>query len=89
MNDTRSGRQQLPPLVYDLACAYLALVFVIGAAANGSVTFIFIKSKKVKGNLQFFFHSPTRSLITSHDKNIYDVYLQLYLLTAKEFFYDF
>ena len=52
MNDTlrfsSHHHHQLPALVYDLACFYLGAVFVVGATANGSVTFIFIKSKKVR-----------------------------------------
>ena len=39
---------KLPSEVYDLACAYLVLVFIVGFAANGSVTLIFIKRKKVE-----------------------------------------
>ena len=39
---------KLPSQVYDLACAYLALVFIVGLTANGSVTAIFIKRKKVE-----------------------------------------
>ena len=39
--------EKLPSEVYDLACAYLVLVFIVGLAANGSVTAIFITRKKV------------------------------------------
>ena len=41
-------QHQLPSQVYDLACVYLALVFIVGFTANGSVTAIFIKRKKVE-----------------------------------------
>ena len=38
----------LPSGVYDLACVYLALVFLVGCAANGSVTALFVARKKVE-----------------------------------------
>ena len=44
----RAQQHPLPSEVYDLACAYLVLVFIVGFAANGSVTAIFIMRKKVE-----------------------------------------
>ena len=44
----RNQQHELPSEVYDLACAYLFIVFIVGFTANGSVTVIFIKRKKVE-----------------------------------------
>ena len=47
-NHHHHQQYKLPSEVYDLACAYLVLVFIVGFTANGSVTAIFIKRKKVE-----------------------------------------
>ena len=44
----RLQQHKLPSEVYDMACAYLFLVFIVGFTANGSVTAIFIMRKKVE-----------------------------------------
>ena len=53
----------LPPMVYSMACFYLAMVGLVGLIANGFVAFLYCKSKKVRTQLSSKFQLKPNFLL--------------------------